>query len=105
MDSWWGFVAIGERGISEKWKAAVRVEHYHDPLQVIVSSLGPQAGFKTSGFSTNFDYSPFDIIKLRLEARYITSPDNLFIEGQSALVNDSFFLLGALIMNLDRKIN
>lgn len=104
-DDWWGIVVIGQRDLTDKWKTSVRVEYYHDPSQVIVSSLDPQNGFKTTGVSMNFDYSPFDLVKVRMEARYITSPDNIFIEGQSGQVDNSLFLLGALVMNLNRKLN
>ena len=104
MDSWWGMVAIAERTINDQWKAAARFEYYHDPLQVIVSSLDSQNGFKSTGISVNGDYSPFEIIKVRLEGRFLTSPDDIFTRDSNDLVRNSFFLLGAIVLNLDTKM-
>lgn len=98
-DQWYGTAIILRYSINYSSALAFRYEYYHDPQQVIVTSLSNIAGYKTSGFTLNYDRRFFDIILLRFEGRYFTSPDSIYPEKDQGLVKNNFFLLGSIALN------
>jgi hypothetical protein len=79
---------------NEKWTSALRAEHYQDKDGVLVNT-GTLNGFKTSGISINFDYSPFKNIVWRIEGRRLTSSDKIF-ERQNKNVNKNFAIASSV---------
>jgi hypothetical protein len=90
--SWLSPVFIAQYSINSKWQTAFRTEYYQDEMNLIITTNNE---FNTLGFSLNFDYLPNSKVKLRTEARYFDSKDEVFTKG-SDLVNSNFFLTTSL---------
>ncbi len=93
--SWWGMAAIVRYIMNEHWSASARYEHYSDPMEVIVTSIDPASGYKTSGYSANLDYHFLPNLQLRLEVRRFVSKDPIYPETNT-VVTHNLFLLTAL---------
>ena len=74
---WYAPVLIAQFALSERWKTAVRAEHYND-LQGLIITTEQGLGFRSSGFSWNVDYTPHPSIACRMEARTIGADGNLW---------------------------
>lgn len=74
---WFTPIIITKYSPSEKVSIAARGEYYSDVSGVIIST-GTTNGFQTYGYSLNFDYSITTNIMWRIEARGLTSKDNIF---------------------------
>lgn len=79
---------------NDKWTSALRAEHYQDKDGVLINT-GTLNGFKTSGLSLNFDYSPFKNIVWRIEGRWLTSSDKIFIR-QNENIKDNFAIVSSI---------
>lgn len=89
-DLWFSPVIIGQFAINKNWKTAVRAEYYLDETGIIIPT-GTINGFKTTGLSLNFDYSPTQNIICRLEGRWLNSKDNIF-ETKTTPTNNNFIV-------------
>lgn len=58
--------------LSKKWKMCLRGEHYFDKEGIFITTTAPE-GFKTFGYSCNFDYAPVENMLFRIEARGFSS--------------------------------
>lgn len=87
-DAWLSPVIIGQFTINQNWKTAIRAEYYKDDTGIIIPT-GTINGFKTTGLSFNFDYSPTQNIACRLEGRWLNSQDNIF-ETKTEPTNNNF---------------
>lgn len=66
----------------EKHHLAGRLEYYNDAKGVIISTAKPN-GFKTWGYSVNYDYAILKNVVWRSEAKLFNASDNLFTkEGE-----------------------
>jgi hypothetical protein len=72
-----------------KTALAVRAEYYDDRHGVIIASGTPN-GFKTWGFSANFDYNVTSNIVWRVEARTLGSKDNIFATKHGSTADGTF---------------
>jgi hypothetical protein len=72
-----------------KTAIAIRAEYYDDKDGVIISTGTPN-GFKTWGFSTNFDYSIANNIVWRAEVRTLNSKDAIFTKNNNRVNSDTF---------------
>jgi hypothetical protein len=78
-DIWFSPVVLAQYKPTTKIQMAARGEYYADKKGVIVATGAPN-GFRTYGFSTNFDYLPTDNVMLRIEARTLNSKDDIFLK-------------------------
>jgi hypothetical protein len=78
-DVWFSPILIAQYKPTTKIQLAARAEYYADKKGVIIATATPN-GFKTYGFSTNFDYLPTDNVMFRLEARTLNSKDEIFLK-------------------------
>jgi hypothetical protein len=76
-NTWYSPVLIARFSLSEKVRIAARGEYYADKNGVIIST-GTVNGFKTLGYSLNFDYLPFENVMWRVEAKSLNSKDPIF---------------------------
>lgn len=60
-----------------------RLEYFTDESGVIISTASPN-GFKTMGYSLNYDISVQDNVMWRVEARALSSKDKIFYHGETA---------------------
>ena len=79
-DTWFSPVLILQYKPTAKIQLAARGEYYDDEKGVIIASGTPN-GFKTYGFSANFDYLVSDNVLFRIEARNLTSNDEVFLKN------------------------
>ena len=64
-------------------------EYYSDEKGVIIASGTPN-GFQTYGFSANFDYLVSDNVMFRIEARNLSSKDEVFLKAGNPTDNNTF---------------
>lgn len=81
--AWYSPVLIVKIKTSEKSAIALRTEYYADPKGVIVST-GTANGFKTFGYSLNFDYAFVPHVLWRSEIRGFNSKDTIFTINDKA---------------------
>lgn len=79
-DVWYAPVLILQHKPTAKIQLAARAEYYQDKQGVIIVTGTPN-GFKTYGFSANFDYQLTDNVMFRLEARNLSSKDEVFLRN------------------------
>ncbi|HNG37201.1 MAG TPA: porin [Nitrosomonas sp.] len=83
MNTWFNPTMILRYTPTIKTAVAIRAEYYDDKHGVIIAS-DTSNGFKTWGFSANFDYNITSNLLWRIEARTLQSKGDIFI------VNDGF---------------
>ena len=88
-NTWYTPVLIARFSPSEKVRIAARGEYYADKSGVIIST-GTNNGFKTFGYSLNFDYLPFENVMWRVEARSLKSKDAIFTHDDLARKQNYF---------------
>ena len=86
---WFSPVLIGQYAINKRWKTAIRAEYYQDEKGVIIPTASIN-GFKTTGVSWNFDYSPIPSLSWRIECRWLNSKDKIFEKNATATSNNFF---------------
>ncbi|MGV3458978.1 MAG: porin [Flavobacterium sp.] len=87
--SWYSPVLIAKYAVSDKFSLSVRGEYYADEDGVIIAA-GTENGFKTFGYSLNFDYNIYSNVVWRVEARTLNSKDDIFIKDGDATKNNTF---------------
>lgn len=88
-NAWYSPVLIAQYRLSEKMAFGIRGEYYSDEDGVIVAT-GTENGFKTFGYSANFDYNIYSNVVWRVEARSLNSKDDIFIDGEDATATNTF---------------
>ncbi|OYU78933.1 MAG: hypothetical protein CFE23_16385 [Flavobacterium sp. BFFFF1] len=96
-DIWYAPVVIAQYKRAAKIQLAARAEYYQDKQGVIIATGTPN-GFKTYGFSANFDYLPADNVMFRIEARTLSSKDDVFLRNDKP-TNSNVFLTTALAIS------
>ncbi len=96
-DVWYSPVFIAQYKPADKIQLAARAEYYQDKQGVIIAT-GTENGFKTYGFSANFDYLPASNVMFRLEARTLNSKDDIFLRNNNP-TNTNVFVTTALAIS------
>ncbi len=92
-DVWYTPSAVVQYKPTDKIQLAARGEYYQDEKGVIIPiaiGTGTPNGFKTYGFSANFDYLPVENVMFRIEARTLNSKDDIFLKDNSPADNNIF---------------
>lgn len=89
--TWWGAAFLAQYSFSEKFSSALRLEHYSDPFQGITFLYG-QVGLEASGVSFNLDQKIGNWGLLRLEGRYLDSPQSFYPSSIQDSSSNFFFL-------------
>ncbi|MCX6319136.1 MAG: porin [Bacteroidetes bacterium] len=97
--TWLTPVAIYKQAISDKWSFAARAEYYQDPQGVIISTNTPN-GFRTTGLSINFDFTPVKNAVLRIEGRSLHSKDPIFAM-KSGYSKNYAFITSSIAVSFD----
>lgn len=87
--SWYSPVLIAKYAISDKFSLSARGEYYADEEGVIIAT-GTENGFKTFGYSLNFDYNIYSNVVWRVEARTLNSKDDIFVRDGDPTANNTF---------------
>lgn len=88
-DVWYSPVLILQHKPTAKIQLAARAEYYQDREGVIIAT-GTENGFKTYGVSANFDYIISDNAMFRLEARNLSSKDEVFLKNGDPTDTNTF---------------
>ena len=88
-DVWFSPVVILQYKPTDKIQLAARGEYYSDEKGVIIATETPN-GFKTYGFSANFDYLVTDNVMFRIEARNLSSKDEIFTKNNQPTDTNTF---------------
>lgn len=88
-DVWFSPVLILQYKPTDKIQLAARGEYYSDEKGVIIATETPN-GFKTYGFSANFDYLVTDNVMFRIEARNLSSKDEIFTKNNQPTDTNTF---------------
>jgi len=96
-NSWYVPVLIARFNPTEKTRIALRGEYFADQNGVIISTDTPH-GFRTLGYSVNFDYLPFENVMWRLEARSLTSRDAISVRNDIAQ-KQNYFITTSLLLS------
>lgn len=88
-DVWFTPVLMAQYKPTNKVQVAARAEYYSDEKGVIIASGTPN-GFKTYGFSVNFNYLVSDNVIFRLEARNLQSQDAIFVKNSIPSTSNTF---------------
>ena len=91
MYAWYTPAVILKLNTSDKTALAARAEYYSDSKGVIIAAGTPN-GFKTWGFSANFDYNFLSSAVWRIEARTFNSKDAVFAKKDSENTRNIAFI-------------
>jgi hypothetical protein len=96
-DIWYSPILIAQYKPTDKIQIAARAEYYQDKQGVIIAT-GTENGFRTWGFSANFDYLPASNVMLRFEARTLNGKDAIFMRSNDPS-DTNVFLTTALAIS------
>ena len=96
-NTWYSPVVILKISPNAKNSFAMRAEYYSDANGVIINTGTPN-GFKTWGYSANYDRLIRDNVMWRIEARGFSGKDKTF-EKDGRPVNNNFFLTTAIAIS------
>jgi hypothetical protein len=88
-DVWYTPSAVIQYKPTDKIQLAARGEYYQDEKGVIIATGTPN-GFKTYGFSANFDYIPAENVLFRIETRTLNSKDAIFLKDNNPTDSNVF---------------
>ena len=80
-NNWYGACIIVQYSASAKWALAARGEYYADDSGVVVKT-GIPGGFRTFGFSANFDYYVTSNVLWRVEGKTYVSQAAIYLDGE-----------------------
>ncbi|MEX6687720.1 porin [Danxiaibacter flavus] len=98
MNTWYSPAVILKYTFDNKNAIAVRGEYYNDENGVIISSGTPN-GFKTFGYSINYDRSIYNKAVWRIEVRNLNSKDDIFVKQDRSLTANDLFITTALAIS------
>ncbi len=96
-DIWLAPILVAQYKPTDKIQLAARGEYYQDKKGVIIAT-DTENGFKTYGFSANFDYLPVQNVIFRLEARTLNSKDNIFLKSNNPTDSNVFVTTSLAIL-------
>lgn len=97
-DVWYSPIVVAQYKPTNKIMVAARGEYYQDKKGVIIATDTPN-GFKTYGFSANFDYLAAENVIFRLEARTLNSKDDIFLKNNDP-TDSNVFITTSLAITL-----
>lgn len=90
-NTWYSPVLICRITPNAKSAIAGRIEYYSDRNGVIIPTEA-ENGFKTLGYSVNYDYRILENAVWRIEARNLQSKDDIFLNKDNVAVSNNFFV-------------
>jgi hypothetical protein len=95
---WYSPVFMLKCMASTKASIAARAEYYSDKNGVMIATGTPN-GFQTWGFSANFDYAISSNAVWRIEAKNLSSKDQVFYKGNTEMMNQSLSFITSLAIS------
>lgn len=97
-DIWYTPTVTAQYKVSEKFRIAARGEYYSDEKEVIIATGTPN-GFQTYGYSADIHYFPAPNLMFRLEARSLTSKDDIFTNSAGNPINNNFAITTSMAIS------
>jgi hypothetical protein len=99
---WYAPLLIVQYNLNERWRMAVRAEHYNDEDEANVSLpyFTGFVGFNASGASLNLDYEPHPNVVCRIEGRWMGSPNATFIADNRA-TTDNYIIAASIAIQFE----
>jgi hypothetical protein len=98
MNQWYAPVVLFRYTPDDKNSIAARIEYYSDEKGVIIASGTPH-GFKTVGWSVNYDRQLFSNALWRIELRGLEGKDAYFADGKNGLSAGALMVTTALAVS------
>lgn len=98
MNMWFNPTIVLKYSPTAKTAIAIRGEYYDDKHGVRIATSTPN-GFKTWGFSANFDYNISSHLLWRIEARTLQSTDEIFIAKDGSTSDSNTFITTSLAIS------
>lgn len=95
---WYTPVLIAKYSPTAKQNVAIRMEYFSDENGVIIGT-GTTNGFKTWGYSFNYDYLIRENVMWRIEGRIFNSKDRIFIKDGNPK-NNNFFVTTSIAISI-----
>lgn len=95
---WYSPVFMLKYMAGKKASIAARAEYYSDKNAVMIATGTPN-GFQTWGFSANFDYAISSNAVWRIEAKNLSSKDQVFYKGNTDMMNQSLSFTTSLAIS------
>lgn len=93
---WYAYCLIFKHQLTTQFAYAIRAEYYSDKNNVIIPVESGEH-FRSHGYSLTIDYSPIENIALRVEGRWLKSPNPLFLKDNQ-LQTDNFFIVSSVAL-------
>ena len=78
MNVWYNPTFWAKVKLNSHWSINGRLEHYNDKYGIIIPTGTPNH-FQATGYSLGLDYSPIEMVALRIEGRSIYTTDLVFV--------------------------
>jgi len=103
---WYAPLLIVQHSFNERWRLAVRAEHYNDENETNVSLpyFTGFVGFNASGASLNVDYEPHPNVVCRLEGRWMSSTNQTFIADNRA-TTDNYIIAASIAIQFEALVS
>lgn len=95
---WYTPVVIAKYSPTAKQNVAIRLEYFNDENGVIIGT-GTTNGFKTWGYSFNYDYLIRENVMWRIEGRGFNSKDKIFMKDGNP-INNNFFITTSIAIGI-----
>lgn len=95
---WYSPVLILKLNTGTSGALAGRIEYYYDADGVIISTATAN-GFRTFGYSLNYDHAIRENILWRIEARGFSAKDKIFVDRNDDAVKGNFFVTTSLAIS------
>ncbi len=97
--TWITPILIPRYRLGEKSFLAARVEYYQDEQGVIIATGTPN-GFRTLGYSLNFDHWVSPNVLWRMEARSLSSEDAVFVDADGGPSRTNTFFTASIAFSI-----
>jgi hypothetical protein len=97
--TWFTPILIPRYKLGERSYLAARVEYYQDEQGVIIATGTPN-GFRTLGYSLNFDHWVNPNVLWRMEARSLSSEDAVFVDADGGPSTTNTFFTASIAFSI-----
>lgn len=94
--NWWNANVCAKYSFVPGQSFSARIEHFHDPASVLVTPVTPVSGFRLSSASLGYNWAVTNQVLFRIEGRYFTSRDQLYVLRDGSYTHDDCWLTAGI---------
>ena len=94
--SWWQTNVSGRYSMSPTHSVAARAEYFKDPTGVMIVPVTGVPVFKCFSYSLGYNRRLSDEVLFRVEGRWFTSPNNIFLKQSATPAGNNLLLIAGL---------